>query len=76
MMSVATPWPEADWPSNSSTTDDSPSASWPPVTASTRNTRSCASMPVAALIAAKTESIGPSPVPARGRGLAVGQRHA
>ena len=63
MMSVATPWPEADWPSNSSTTEDSPSASWPPVTASTRNTRSCASMPVAALIAAKTESIGPSPEP-------------
>src|SRR3954467_6111745 len=61
-MSVATPWPLADTPPSSSTTLVSPSASWPPVTASTRNSRSRASLPVAALIARKIASTGPSPV--------------
>ena len=40
----------------------SPSASWPPVTASMRNSRRRASRRVAALIARKIASIGPSPV--------------
>ena len=62
MMSVDTPWPAADWPASSSTTLASPSASWPPVTASMRNSRSRASRLVAALIARKIASTGPSPV--------------
>src|SRR3954462_14799435 len=61
-MSVATPCPEAVRPPSSSTTLVSPSASWPPVTASTRNSRRRASSPVAALIARKIASTGPSPV--------------
>ena len=61
-MSVETPWPEPVTPPTSSTTEVSPSASWPPVTASTRNSRSFASIPVAALIARKIASTGPSPV--------------
>ena len=62
MMSVETPWPAADWPASSSTTLASPSASWPPVTESMRNSRSRASRLVAALIARKIASTGPSPV--------------
>ena len=62
MMSVETPWPAADWPASSSTTLASPSASWPPVTESMRNSRSRASRLVAALMARKIASTGPSPV--------------
>ena len=62
MMSVDTPWPDADWPATSSTTLASPSASWPAVTESIRNSRSRASRCVAVLIARKIASTGPSPV--------------
>ena len=62
MMSVETPWPAADWPASSSTTLASPSASWPPVTESMRNSRRRASRLVAALMARKIASTGPSPV--------------
>ena len=50
------------WPRARRRPTTSPSASWPPVTASTRNSRRRASSPVAALMARKTASIGPSPV--------------
>jgi hypothetical protein len=58
MMSVLTPWPDAFWPESSSTTLASPSASWPAM----RKSRSLTSRVVAALMARKTASIGPSPV--------------
>jgi hypothetical protein len=62
MMSVETPWPAADWPASSSTTLASPRASWPPVTESMRNSRKRHSRLVAALMARKIASTGPSPV--------------
>ena len=62
MMSVETPWPDAVEPLSSRITLASPSASWPPVIASIRNSLSRASTFVAALIARKIASIGPSPV--------------
>ena len=48
-------------PSTSTTTETSPSASWPSVTAPIVKSLSFAATPVAALIAWKTASIGPSP---------------
>ena len=75
-MSVATPWPPADWPC----VLDAPrrprrARPAPPVTASTRNSRRRASSPVAALIARKIASTGPSPVNEPSTLLALGRAH-
>src|SRR5919199_3758191 len=72
-MSVATPWPPADCPRYSTTTETSPSASSPPVSASTRKSRRRASIPVAALIARKIASTGPSPVNEPSRSVPSGE---
>ena len=60
-MSVATPWPLASRSWARSITVTSPSASSPSVTAETVYWRSSESIPVAARIAPKIASTGPSP---------------